>query len=275
MAARSLQQVLTELNSVYQPQVNQLRQQQASLPNQLKADEQGLAAQQTQAFDEILNGARRRGLGWSGIPEGEQAKYNATQYMPALAHLKQSTADRATSLEQAILGLNQQKMTQGQDIFQNERQFYEDQRLNNEKMQLARQQAAASAFSPTLGYRPGAASAPQQRKDGGFNFTDMNGRPISAAAYAYATRTPFRDVLQTMAKAGDKGAQTALGFVGNDYGYDPNKLNNPQLANIYNALTWGVAKQAPTRFVNVAKAPTYNGTLRVASATPGTLRTAW
>lgn len=79
-----------------------------------------------------------------------------------------------------------------------------------------------------------------QRSDGGFNFTDANGNAISAAQYAKGTGTNFRDLLTKMASAGDKGAKTALGFVGNDFGYDPNKIGNN--GSLYNALVGGIGR---------------------------------
>jgi hypothetical protein len=84
-----------------------------------------------------------------------------------------------------------------------------------------------------------------QRAGGGFNFTNAQGQPISAATYSQLTKTPFRSLLQTMATKGDTGAQTVLGFVGNDYGYDPTKINNSN-ANTYNSMVWGTGKSAPT-----------------------------
>lgn len=78
-----------------------------------------------------------------------------------------------------------------------------------------------------------------QRAGGGFNFTH-NGKAISAATYAMGTNTQFRTLLQTMANKGDTGAKSALNFVGNDYGYNPNAIGNN--GNLYNALTWGTGR---------------------------------
>lgn len=253
MQPRSLQQVLSELDSVYNPQIDSIRQRQAAIPGQLQAEEQGLQAKQEQAYGDILNSARRRGLGFSGIPLGEQAKYSANEYMPALARLHTAAKDQASSLEDAIMGLNQQKYTQGQSIYENERNFAEQQRQFNEQMAQQRAQAAqaaASQINPSLGFSTPKGTAgldsnfARQRQDGGFEFVDQYGRPISAAAYAVATGNPFRVVLQRMAEAGDKGAQKALGFVGNDFGYDPNKVSDSSTANLYNSLTWGVSRNA-------------------------------
>lgn len=249
MQPRSLQQVLSELDSVYNPQIDSLRTRQAALPGQMQAEEQGLQAKQEQAYGSIVDGARRRGLGFSGIPLGEQAKYSATEYMPALARLRQQSKEQAMSLEDAILGIQERRMGQGQSIYENERSFAEQQRQFNEQMraserQAAASRAAASAFSPSLGGggggQGGGASFVEQRQDKGFNFKDQSGRPISAAAYAAATGTPFRDLLQRMAQAGDQGASRALGFVGNDFGYDPRKVQDKGSVGLYNNLTWGV-----------------------------------
>lgn len=76
-----------------------------------------------------------------------------------------------------------------------------------------------------------------QRADGGFNFT-QNGVAISAARYSQLTNTPFRTLLQQMANRGDVGAKSALNFVGNDYGYNPNQIGTN--GNTYNSLVWGV-----------------------------------
>lgn len=144
MQPRTYQQIYDELGSTYDPQVNLYRQQQNEIPGQLQAEEQGLAAKQTQAFDEILGGARQRGLGFSGIPIGEQAKYNATQYMPALANLRTATKQRATDLESAILQIMQGRQQQAQGVFDNERNLAEQQRQFNENLNFQRQQLAAS-----------------------------------------------------------------------------------------------------------------------------------
>lgn len=116
--AQTLQQVIQSLNSVYNPQVGLLRERQKALPAQMQAEEQGLQAKQTQAYDEILGGARRRGMGFSGIPLAEQAKYNSTEYMPALARLRQQSKDQAMSLEEAILGVRERQQGTGMSYWQ-------------------------------------------------------------------------------------------------------------------------------------------------------------
>lgn len=227
MQPRTLQQVLTELDGVYNPQVESIRQRQSALPGQMQAEEQGLQAKQETAFGDILNGARRRGTGvaFGGIPMGEQARYTADNYLPALARLRQASKEQAMSLEDAILGINERKMTQGQTIFSQEQQMAEQRRqfeenLKFQREQLAAQQrAAAQAASsyatpsfggPTLGGggMPKAAYGFKNGKDGsgGFYFLDAAGNAISAAKYATLTGMNTMDLLKKMSANGDKGA---------------------------------------------------------------------
>jgi len=237
MNPRTYDQIYSELGGIYDPQVASIRQQQSQIPGQLQAEEAGLQAKQTNAFDEILGGARRRGLGFSGIPIGEQAKYTATDYLPAVARLRQAGQERQTSLEDAILGIQEKRSTFAQQLRQQEL----------DRAEAARQAAAARAV-PTFGnlgnVGGGASATASQRGDKGFNFTDANGQSISAAAYAAAKGIPFRQLLQHMADSGDQGAKQALGFVGDDFGYDPGKVNNQNLVNLYNSLVWGTGRNA-------------------------------
>jgi hypothetical protein len=249
MQPRSLQQVLSELDSVYNPQIDSIRQRQAAIPGQLQAEEQGLQAKQETAFGDILNGARRRGMGFSGIPLGEQARYTADNYMPALARLKQSGREQAMSLEDAILGINERRQQQGQGIYQFEQQAAEQRRQFDEQMRAQREQAAqsraaaaANTFAPSVGMMGGGrqpAAVPKATlgqygfkngKDGagGFYFTDGNGQPVSAATYARINSIPFAQLISRMAAAGDGGARAALSGPG---------VNST--ASSYKALSWG------------------------------------
>lgn len=256
MAVKSVQQINTELGSIYDPQVQSIQQRKTLIPQQLQAEESGLQAKQTQAYDEILGGARRRGLGFSGIPLGEQAKYNSTEYMPALARLRQGAREQEMSLADAIMKINQERFGMANQLQRYsveddrwERQFSEDRRRYEQQLAEARRSAAAAArgsggFSLGGGGfgAGGQKTAPAilgatQRKDKGFAFTDPNGRPVSAAVYARINNIPFRSLLNRMAKLGDPGAKNALGFVGDDFGYDPNKIGNN--SNLYNSLVWG------------------------------------
>lgn len=229
--ASTLQQILRELAPAYNPQVKQIQARQALIPGQIQAEEQGLQAKQTQAFDDILGGARRRGTGiaFGGIPLAEQAKYTSTEYLPALARLRQSGREQAMSLQDALLGIGERKNTLAQQLLQQTRdrrlqqqQFQEGKRqfnLSLEEQRRARQAAARSAAAsssyavPSLGSLGGQASAPKAPKasfvedaPGSFQFTNRKGAPITAAQYAQAQKVDLRDVLKYMGNRGDRNA---------------------------------------------------------------------
>lgn len=155
MATRTLDQVLASLDSVYNPQIEQIRQRQNLIPGQVAEEEKGLQAKQEQAFGDILGGARRRGLGFSGIPLSEQARYTSTEFLPAIARLRQQSKEQAMGLEDAILGIQERRNTFGNQLYQQEvsqdfaeRQFQESVRQFNEQMAAqARERAAAAAAS--------------------------------------------------------------------------------------------------------------------------------
>lgn len=221
--ARSFDEVLAEVSRQSDPQRKTVLDQISQLPTQQAAEETALGAKKDQAYSDILDGARRRGLGFSGIPLGEQAKYNATDYAPALANLGASYNNRKSTLETSLADYGKQDYSTAYNIYNQDRQFEEQQRQFNEQMaENQRQQAAARSASAGsyLGAASGsAAAAPQQgqtlpqisqRADKGFNFTDSSGKTISAAMYAQLTGSNFFDLLGKMSASGDSGAAQYL-----------------------------------------------------------------
>lgn len=145
MASRSIDQILQEVTSKSDPQRQLIMKQVADIPRQIQAEEQGLEAKRLQANEDILTGSRRRGLGFSGIPVGEQAKYAAQEYAPAVARLRTAGQDRRSTLEAALADIGRSDYTTAQDIYSNERSFLEQQRQFNEQMALQRENAARTA----------------------------------------------------------------------------------------------------------------------------------
>lgn len=257
MAVRTLDQILSELSSTYEPQLANVRRQQELIPQQIAEEEKGLGAKQEQAFGDIVSGARRRGLGFSGIPLAEQAKYTSTEFLPALARLKQQGRQQAMSLEDAILGITERRNTLAQQLQQQdysrdfqERQMAEQRRQFDENLRAQQQQsarAAASAFSPTLSQaRPSQPSAVQKafyslkdpRNPGsGFNFTDAQGKPISALRYSQLSGVPFTQLVRKMADAGDAGARSILPFA-RDTGFVGTGVGNQGVQNLIRAFGW-------------------------------------
>lgn len=211
--ARTLDQIIKEIGSPYGRQIKNLKQRAADIPGQIKAEQAGLEATQKEAFGEILGGARRRGIGFSGIPLGEQAQYTATQFLPAVARLKQTGREQAMSLQDAISGIQQQRNQYAQSLRQAE--------LNREE--AARQAAATRAAAASAAAAQSAdlsryfqQQAPQQQKapaasvvqkaPGSFAFFDAKQNPITAGQYALKTNQDIRDVLYEMGQQGDAGA---------------------------------------------------------------------
>jgi hypothetical protein len=220
--ARTLDQIIAELNPTYQAQRESIQQQQSLIPGQIASQEQALSAQKDKGYADILSGARRRGTGvaFGGIPLAEQAQYNATQYMPALANLRTAGTQQAMSLQDALNQINERQQTTAQSIYQTE----QDRAFQERQAVLNRQAQAASAFNPTQFLndfmQQGQGTLPEPRyvydEKKGFNFFDGNSQPVRAFNFSQMTGVPFRKLLSDMAAKGDNNARIALQFVGND-----------------------------------------------------------
>lgn len=107
--AQELGQIIQELDAAYNPSRQAINDRINGLQGAESADLAGLEAQKNQSFDDITNGARSRGIGFSGIPLQEQAKYTASSFLPAVAKVKQQYVANRGSLVDA---LNQMNMDQ-------------------------------------------------------------------------------------------------------------------------------------------------------------------
>lgn len=246
--ARELSSILSDLNNVYNPQRDVIKQQQASLDPMMEAENKGLDAAKQDAFSQITDQSNRRGLFYSGIPVAEEQKYTGATYLPAVANLRSKYAQQRFNLQDSLNNIDLEQRKYGQSLYDSE--------VNQD---LARQQAAATRAAAGGGWSPSMDNNKtllntqnggfgMAKRDGNrFSFVDPNGKAVSAAVYAQATGTPFVDLLKNMAAQGDQGAKAALGFVGNDYGYDKTKINAGNNAGIYNSLTWGTGKAQAQR----------------------------
>ncbi|MBO1267093.1 hypothetical protein [Arthrobacter cavernae] len=268
--ARTLDAIISELDPGYAGSRTTAQNQINALPGETQSQLDGLKATAEQSHEDILGGARRRGLGFGGIPIGEQVKYDSTVFKPAVANLYSAQNARRSSLEESLNALYRDQRQQALGIQQTELSRDEQQRQFNENMafqreQMARQEAEAArdrAAASTAGIgsyfggggggtqaKSGGTAQMSQRGDKGFSFTDANGNAISAATFAKTKGIEFRALLDQMAKAGDKGAAQALGYVGNDFGVNNDKLRQEgrdvsnalyvdQTRKLLNALLW-------------------------------------
>lgn len=253
--AQDLGSIMQSLDAGYNPQRQLINDQIGQLPSQAASQTAGLQAQQNTAFDSITRGAQDRGMGFSGIPLQEQARYTSDNYLPAVAKVQESQNNAKTSLTDALNNVNQQQRTQAYGM-QNDQLNREQQQAQFDASQAAAERARAASRADNAGFDFGSllgdqtAATPDstagaatghavatQRGDGGFNYNDPNGRGINAAEYAKLTGQNIRDVLSQSAQHGDKGSIAALKFIGNDGKADPTKINSPQLASLYKALT--------------------------------------
>lgn len=232
--AQNLDQIIQQLQGTYQPEIDSVQKQQAAMPGQQQAAEAGLTAQKDQGFTDILNQARSRGTGvaFGGIPLQEQSKYLSTTYLPAVANLKSSYNQQATSLQDAINSIYEKRNNQALGIQQFQQQQEEAARQFNENLVYQREQLAAQERQAAAARAASAASS------------------YSPSLGAQATATPqfignndFRGHLAYLAKAGDANAAAALKFVGNDNKYylDP-YTTNPAIFKALDAIgaqnTW-------------------------------------
>lgn len=251
MAVRSVEQIMTELDGYFAPTRAVINQQKDLLPSLYDSQVGGLNQAKDNAFSDINRQANAKGMVYSGAPISEQQRYTGEKFLPALAQLKNQQNTASLDLAGQLANLHKDQGLLAQQMRQGELDREEARRQAEES---ARRAAAAASgggsggLSSILGSllsggSVGGASAAQiaQRKGGGFDFKDAAGKPISAAVYAKMVGIPFRDLLQKMAAGGDNGAKAALGFVGNDFGYDPGKIGNN--ASLYDALVWGTGKK--------------------------------
>ena len=145
---QSLQQITQELKTVgpTQAQRRAITNRQAKLGGEFNTQSQQLTDKiQTDA----LNSARRRGLGFSGIPISEAADRSA----PALAQLRSDFNDRELGLSDRLFELDQGIFDRALGIRQGQvdRQFQADQaQLNRDAQQRASSAAAGAQFQPII-----------------------------------------------------------------------------------------------------------------------------
>lgn len=120
MATRTLSQITKQLAKTDAPSEQLLKDQIAAIPGQFQGQKKGLQAQQRKAFQNILGGAKQRGLKFSGIPLAEQAEFTATNFLPALAQLESQSANQQFDLRRALAEINRERGLTAQSLFQTE-----------------------------------------------------------------------------------------------------------------------------------------------------------
>jgi hypothetical protein len=162
--AQNLDDIIKELDAAYNPSREAINNRINGLQGAQDADVAGLEAQKNQAFGDITDGARARGMGFSGIPLQEQAKYTASSFLPAVAKVKQSYNEGRNSLADSLNNMNidQRKTAMSIRETQQNRDFEAEQaRLTREASARAAAAASGSSLAGLLagGDRAGAPTA--------------------------------------------------------------------------------------------------------------------
>lgn len=118
--ARALQDIITELNTVYNPQRDNYNKQIKSIDPALDAEQQGLNAQKEDSFRQITDQANRRGMFYSGLPIAEEQRYVGTQFLPAIANLRAKYSAQRFGLQDAIAKVTADQYNQAYNVRQKE-----------------------------------------------------------------------------------------------------------------------------------------------------------
>lgn len=210
--ARSVDQIIGELNSAYQPQIDVVNKQLAELPAYYQAQQGGLDTAKTNAFSDITNAASAKGIAYSGMPIAEQSRYVGEKYLPALAQLKQNQNNQTFGLQTNLNDIFAKRLTQAQTIQQQELQREEAARqAEADRIQKERQ------FQQQLAAQRASASS-----------RGSSGRAPSAADRMQAAQQEFGAALQfarsNPGKVNDGYREMVQQRVGQAYGLDPKSL---------------------------------------------------
>lgn len=258
---RSLEQIIAETNKTYDPLRQRLNQNRGIAAQQGEAAKQSISARRNRAFKDVEQRAANRRVFFSGAPTASQQELDALEFNPAFASLEQSILDANRRIDDSLFDLDRQQQAEAINIrageqktlsdFINEQNKLARQQAQFEaKLELDRQKAAASRRSSGGGSRSSSRSSRssggnagstnyklEQRADGGFNFTNRSGQPISAAQYAIGTGQDMIDVLDSLGAAGDSYA----GQVARQLRQDPFiEQNIDAYKSQYPSLFWGI-----------------------------------
>lgn len=112
---QSVEQIVADLNPVYQGSMDVIAQRRAQIPTQFEAQRQALGAEKVQGFNQINNQMTGRGISFGGITADEQANYLSTKYLPGLTALSQQENDVNLELDDALAKINQDRQLRAID----------------------------------------------------------------------------------------------------------------------------------------------------------------
>lgn len=227
--ARSLAEIMSSLNQNYDPQRNLVQSQIDALPGQQSAEQAGLDTAKSNAFGSITDAANQRGVVYSGVPINEQNKYVGEKYLPAVANLKSTYANKGSQLQASLLGIADTQRREAQGTYNDE---------------VAQDQARAKAIADEQ-YRQQQLAAQSQRQSS----------TVARAAAAPKAITAAQQKAQVLASFQEDLGNAFQGVIGvRPQGYTENVVL-PQLKSAYPELD---PKQITQMVYDYRKA--YNGT---------------
>lgn len=104
--------IVKELNPAFQPGIDLAKEEMALIEPQLQADIAGAEQAKINEFRNITNIANRRGMTFSGIPIGEQARYIGEKFLPAVQQLKTGAQKERIRIRDIIAGIQRDSYLQ-------------------------------------------------------------------------------------------------------------------------------------------------------------------
>lgn len=218
--ARQLDQIISELGAVYNPQIEQVNSQLAELPKFYEAQNAGLGVAKENAFRDITGAASSRGMVYSGMPIAEQSRYVGEKYLPAMAQLQQKQSEQTYGLKSQLTDIYGKRMSQAQALQQaeldREEQARQAEANRQAQLQAARMQAAASARRSSGG--GGGGSAAKARVPGVDDVVALVNNLRSSGQYG---DSGYGSIAEAMRQRGydisrdsvfDRGLRKAYGF---------------------------------------------------------------
>ena len=184
---KQLADIMADLNPGIQGQRDILAQQGQQLQKQSQDTIAGLKAQRGQAWNDIGTSANARGFAFGGIRADEQARYDSTQFMPAVANTENLAIKGALDLGMAGAELETDARKTALGWQQNQQQA-----LNQWNMQQA--QLEASRRENELNRQFQASQAAASRSASGGGITGRQGF-IGALDSYVNTEGPYRGVV--------------------------------------------------------------------------------
>lgn len=233
--ARAFNDIYAELGSQYDPSAQLIQQQINSMPGQVDAFIKQADAKLGRANEQILEGARSRGMGASGIPMAEQAKYAATEYAPAIANFKSGQEDRRLGLLESLNSMNRERSNRAQSVYDaelarefQEREFQEKIRQFNEQQAAARaaaaaEQANAAAYlrqnTPDPSQSPERMAAVQRQVEAEKRLLTATQRADASAQQAQKDKREFQSGNFFQDYGGSIGKYGPLALIGKGWGW--------------------------------------------------------